>query len=172
MIPSPDLRARGWTLEGHPPMLVRPPGPLPPSTRPAPALTIQPVADGDALKDWERVIVDGFPFPELQPLVPGSLVDVRLLDEPRGRLLVGDVQGQPVCAAALFVTHEVAQLWLAATLAQARRRGYYDANARYRRTSSRTSRRRAVQQQEPPRSGGARLRASCPLHRLDTHPLP
>lgn len=130
--PTPDLRPRGWTLEGHPPLLVRGPAPLPPSTRPPTDLRIETVRESAGVRDWERVIVDGFPFADLQPLVPGSLIDERILDEPRLRLWVGYAQDRPVCAAALFTAEGLAQLAVAATLPAARRRGYYDAIARHR----------------------------------------
>src|SRR5574342_549833 len=58
--PTPDLRARGWELEGFPPYLLRlPGGPLPPD---APDLSVRPVTDAVALADWERVVVEGYPF--------------------------------------------------------------------------------------------------------------
>lgn len=131
--PTPDLRRRGWTLEGHPPLLVRPPAPLPGRPAPPADLRIEPVHDPAGVRDWERVLVDGFPFDELQPLVPGSLVDERILDERRLRLWVGyQDSGTPMCAAALFTHAGLAQLLMAATLPHGRRRGYYDAIARHR----------------------------------------
>ncbi len=131
--PTPDLRPRGWTLEGHPPMLFRSPGPLPPQSRSTPGLRIEPVADPAQVRDWERLVVDGFPFGELQPLVPGSLVDERILDDRQLRLWMGyhDEDG-PVCAGAHYTAFGLTYMVLAATLPQARRRGYYDAMARHR----------------------------------------
>ena len=65
--PTPDLRRRGWVLEGHPPLVLRTPGsgPVPPIP---PGLRVERVGGVDALRDWERVAVDGFPYRELQQI--------------------------------------------------------------------------------------------------------
>lgn len=91
--PTPDLRARGWELEGFPPYLLRlPGGPLPPD---APDLSVRPVTDAAALADWERVVVEGYPFGATLPWRPGVLVDERVLGS-RYRMWVGYTKGQPV----------------------------------------------------------------------------
>jgi hypothetical protein len=113
--PTPDLRPRGWVLEGHPPLLVRPPGNQ--SVPPPP------------LRDWERVAVDGFPYRELQPYHPGALLADGVLAEERLRLWVGYEQDRPVCAGSLFVDAGVAAFSLGVTLPSARRRGYWAAMA-------------------------------------------
>jgi len=83
--PTPDLRPRGWVLEGHPPLLLRPPGsePIPPVP---PGRRVERVAGVDGLRDWERVAVDGFPYRELQPYRPGALLDERVLADGTRRL--------------------------------------------------------------------------------------
>jgi hypothetical protein len=50
--PTPDLRPRGWVLEGHPPLLFRPPGggPIPPVP---PGLRVERVGGVGGLRDWE-----------------------------------------------------------------------------------------------------------------------
>jgi hypothetical protein len=73
--PTPDLRPRGWVLEGHPPLLLRLPGSQPPPPGAPPGLRIERVAGVDGLRDWERVAVDGFPYRELQPWRPGALLE-------------------------------------------------------------------------------------------------
>jgi hypothetical protein len=65
--PTPDLRPRGWVLEGHPPLLLRPPGSQPPPPGAPPGLRVERVTGVAGLRDWERVAVDGFPYRELQP---------------------------------------------------------------------------------------------------------
>ena len=55
-------------------MLLRPPGvragpPVPPGLR------VERVTGAGALRDWEQVAVDGFPYRELQPYRPGALLD-------------------------------------------------------------------------------------------------
>jgi hypothetical protein len=126
--PTPDLRPRGWMLEGHPPLLLRPPGakPVPPVP---PGLRVERVAGVDALRDWERVAVDGFPYRELQPWRPGQLLDERVLADGRLRLWVGHEDDRPVCVGSLFVDAGVAQFSLGVTLPEARRRGYWAAMA-------------------------------------------
>jgi hypothetical protein len=126
--PTPDLRGRGWQLAGHPPLLLRPPsGPV--DTAVPDGLSIVEVDGPERLEDWCRVAVDGFPFDELQPYQPGSLLDARVLGDDRLRLWVGYERDTPVCTGALFVEHGLGQLWLATTLPGARGRGYYRAIA-------------------------------------------
>ncbi|MGD9528555.1 MAG: hypothetical protein AB7V44_17355, partial [Pseudonocardia sp.] len=72
--PTPDLHPRGWQLAGHPPMHLRPAAPLP-DALPVPGLRIERVRAAAALRDAERVIVDGYPFADLQPYRTGALFD-------------------------------------------------------------------------------------------------
>jgi hypothetical protein len=83
----------------------------------------------DALRDWERVAVDGFPYRELQPCRPGSLLHERVLGDGRLRLWVGYEDDRPVCVGSLFVAEGVAAFSLGVTLPEARRRGYWAAMA-------------------------------------------
>jgi hypothetical protein len=126
--PTPDLRPRGWVLEGHPPLLLRTPGagPVPPVP---PGLRVERVAGVDALRDWERVAVDGFPYRELQPYRPGQLLHENVLADGRLRLWVGYEDDRPVCVGSLFVAEGVAAFSLGVTLPEARRRGYWAAMA-------------------------------------------
>jgi len=128
--PTPDLTARGWVLEGHPPLLIRPPGgSLPAAAR---DVAVDPVTDDTQLDDFGRIVVDGFPLPELQPYRTHALFDGRLLNDPRWRLWLARIDGRPVSAGALFVEHGLAQLSLAATLPSARGRGAWYALVRTR----------------------------------------
>jgi hypothetical protein len=128
--PTPDLTARGWRLEGHPPLMIRPPGgPLPPAGR---DVTVRRVARDTHLDDFCRIVVDGFPLPELQPYGSAALIDRRLLRDARWQLWLAEIAGRPVGAAALFVEHGLAQLSLAATLPAARGRGAWYALVRAR----------------------------------------
>ena len=74
--PTPDLRPFGLGLAGHPPLMARLP-----SADPAPVtdLEIRRVDTADGLADAERVMVDGYPMPELQPCRRGTLFDPSLL---------------------------------------------------------------------------------------------
>ena|GEM_PF-525390 len=129
--PTPDLRPRGWVLEGHPPLLLRPPSSLPvPQVPPVPpGLRLERVTEAGGLRDWERVAVDGFPYRELQPYRPGSLLDEPVLADGRLRLWVGYEGDRAVCAGSLFVAAGVACFSLGVTLPEARRRGYWGAMA-------------------------------------------
>jgi hypothetical protein len=121
--PTPDLRDRGWELDGHPPLMVgRTSGGLPDA---ASGLQIRRVSDRDGLNDWERVVVEGFPLPELEPYTPGCMLGDAVLDDPRWRLWVGYDEGRPVAAGTQFTSHGLARLALGVTLHQARGKGYW-----------------------------------------------
>ncbi len=128
--PTPDLRDRGWHREGHPPLLVRPPGaPLPA----VPAdLTICEVTDRRGLTDFQRVVVDGFPFTDMQPFTPDAWLDERVLHLPGHRLFVGYVDGVAVTCGWVFVQHGLGVLVLGVTLPDYRGRGYWSAMLRRR----------------------------------------
>lgn len=122
--PTPDLRPRGWRLEGHPPLLIRPPASLvmPPAR---PDVDVRRVADTASLHDWERVAVEGFPMPELDPVVPGALAATALLDDDRLRFLVGYEDGRAVSLGTSFVDLGLASLALGVTRPEARRGGHW-----------------------------------------------
>lgn len=129
--PTPDLSDRGWRLEGHPPMMLRPPaGPV--DVAAPDDLRIARVADPAGVDDWCRVAVDGFPLEEVTPYRPGDLLDERILRDDRWRLFVGYVDGTPVCMGTLFVEFGLGHFFLAVTRPDARGRGYYGAMSRRR----------------------------------------
>lgn len=125
--PTPDLRSRGWRLEGHPPLLIRPAGAAVPDRPEPPQLRIAPVIDPDGVRDWERVVVDGFPFPDVAAHLPGAIADQRIIADDRIGLWVGYADEQPVVAGSLFVAGGIRHLTLGVTLPQARLRGYWTA---------------------------------------------
>jgi hypothetical protein len=118
--PTPDLRARGWELDGHPPLLVRPPSPV---TLYGP--TPDRVRTAAELAAWERVVVEGYPMTDLQPLRPGALAAPALLDDPRLRFWTSAVDGTPVTASAQFVDHGVAGFSMGVTLPAGQRAGHW-----------------------------------------------
>jgi hypothetical protein len=128
--PTPDLRNRGWVLDGHPPLLVRPSGTTPPTLhdveRP------EPVRTAAALADWERVLVEGYPVPDLRGSRSGAVVDPALLDDPRLRFWTTFAAGTPVSISAQFVAHGVAGFALGVTMPAARRAGHWSRHARWR----------------------------------------
>lgn len=129
--PTPDLRARGWELVGHPPMLLRPPGP-PPDVQSPSWLEVRPVQDATTLADWERVVVEGYPLDECRPHRPGVLYDERVLTDPAWHAWVGYDDGEPVTVGTVYVAHGVCVLTLGATLPTHRGRGAWKEMARLR----------------------------------------
>jgi hypothetical protein len=126
--PTPDLRHRGWKLDGHPPLMARPPSPVPPLADPEP----DRVRTAAELAAWERVVVEGYPMPELTPLRSGSLAAPALLDDPRLRFWTSSVNGTPVTASAQFVAHGVAGFAMGVTLPAGRRAGHWSRHVRLR----------------------------------------
>lgn len=127
--PTPDLHHRGWVLDGHPPLMARPPAPAPdlhPSEEP------DPVTTPAALVEWERVVVDGYPEPALQPFRPGALAGPALLDDERFRFWTTAEDGRACSASVRFVAHGLASFALGVTLPGARRRGHWWRHARVR----------------------------------------
>ncbi len=123
--PTGDLRERGWRLEGHPPLLARPPATvLPPPV--APAVDVSRVTDPGALADWERVAVEGYPLPELEGAERGALAGPELLDDQRLAFWVGrDDAGDAVSLGTSFVEHGIGSFALGVTRPGARRRGHW-----------------------------------------------
>jgi hypothetical protein len=133
--PTPELSRRGWTLEGHPPLLFRQPtGPLAVS---APdELEVVEVSDTAQLDEWNTVVVEAFPLdgvdPSRSPLGPG------VLDDDRFSLLLGRVGGRSVVAGSQFVSRDANVLLLTATRPEVRGRGYYGSLVRHRLASTPT----------------------------------
>jgi hypothetical protein len=126
--PTPDLAPRGWRLEGHPPLLVRPPAALVPPPD-CPPVDVVDVTDAAGLAEWERVAAEGYPLPELLPVQPGSIADPRLLADPRLRFALGREGGQAVSLGALFVEAGIGCFTLGVTRPGARGRGHWRAHA-------------------------------------------
>jgi hypothetical protein len=122
--PTPDLARRGWSLVGHPMLVVRAPGPHPTDTKPG--VAIEHVTTADQLAVVERTVIDGYPMPELSGLRAGSVLPPALLDTSLV-VRLGSVDGRPAAATLGYVGHGVVNLCLAATLPNARRRGVWAA---------------------------------------------
>lgn len=119
--PTPDLRARGWRLEGHPMLVAR--GPWGDLTRPGDAELVRAL-DRDSVVEYARVLEEGYPMPGAD--VPGTLVD-------RGvRFYVADVGGKVVAGGAGYSAYGVVNMCGAATLPDARRTGAWGALVRRR----------------------------------------
>jgi hypothetical protein len=120
--PTPDLRAHGWTLAGHPPVHLLP---ARASRRPRPAsLEIQRVTDRAGLDDFERIMIDGYPF---SGLTAGALFGTSLLNDESLRFWVGYEHGRAVSAALACADTGINNVMLITTLPEARGKGFGEA---------------------------------------------
>lgn len=121
--PMPDLGTRGFELAGHPPFMLRPAGDI---ARPSPAgLRIEEVADEEALADFDRAVILGFPLPGLgegsSSFGPGALAVDDL------HIFVGYDGDEPVATASAHVGACLQHVELVATRPEWRGRGYGEA---------------------------------------------
>lgn len=119
--PTPDLRRHGYALVGHPPFMIRPAGGSAP-VRPR-ELNVIEATDTASMEAYDRVFVDGYPIPELQPYERGSLFGSRVLGDI-ARAWVGSVDGRAVAGAMAFTSRGVVAVENVATLEDARGKGY------------------------------------------------
>lgn len=110
--PTGDLTPYGLGLVGHPPLMLRLPGDL---DAPSTDLEIRRIDSVAGLADAERVLVEGYPLPELQPFSAGTLYSPAFLDGPSA-VFVGYDGDEPLAtsvghsAAGLTVVENVAVL--------------------------------------------------------------
>lgn len=121
---TPDLTARGWTLQGHPPLLYRPAG-VPVVSRERDGLEITEVSTSGQLAAWSRLAVKAFPLGEVDP--PDGLLDPAVLRDPRFRFTAARVSGRDVAVACQVIVDGANVLLLGTTLPEARGHGYYAA---------------------------------------------
>lgn len=117
----PDMAPHGLELLGHPPLMVRFPAP-PPRGATTSSADVREVVTAADLEVAERVLVEGYPMPELQPFSPGGLLAPGVLDGPT-RFWVGYVDGRPAAVAAAHPHAGVTLVEYVATLPLARGRG-------------------------------------------------
>jgi hypothetical protein len=115
--PLPDLSARGLTLVGHPPLMLRPPGGAPPPM--PPELRISPVTTATDLAVFHRLLIEGSPSPD----DAGVIADPRLVGSEL-HLFVGYAAGTPVATAGAAIHHGLIEIDWVTTLPEARGRGY------------------------------------------------
>jgi hypothetical protein len=122
--PTPDLRDRGWTLSGHPPLLARPPvSMLPPSNTATPR--VHRVTTEPELERWERVAAEAYPIDSADHVSAGWLAPPRLLDDPRLSFWTAVTGNEPVAAGAAFSARGIASLSFGATLPAHRHQGLW-----------------------------------------------
>ena len=123
--PTPDLAGRGWQLVGHPMFVVR--GPVgEPADAPPGDVNVRRAESAADLALVERILIDGYPMPELDGLPVNRALGPALLGSAV-RHWIGYLDGTPIAAAASHAAHGVVNLCLAATLPAARRRGVWHA---------------------------------------------
>jgi hypothetical protein len=121
--PTPDLRPCDLGLTGHPPMMVRAPGPataaagVPPAGVPPAGVDIVEVATESQLADFERTLIAGYPMPSA-----GAVASPSLLGDPL-RLFVAYDAGEPLAVAGASLLHGIAEIDWVATMPAARGRG-------------------------------------------------
>lgn len=114
---SPDFSPHGLALVGHPPLMVRLPGPR--AGRDPEGVRVIEALDEELLAVAERVLVEGYPMPGS---APGSVLGPRLLDSAV-RVWVGFVEDRPVSVAAAHHADGVTLVEYVAALPAARGRG-------------------------------------------------
>ncbi len=119
--PSSELLTRGFEPLLRLPLMVRLPGAALPA--PPPELRIVEVTDAATMADAERVAIEGYPLPELQPARIGAMFDARSLGGPL-RMWVGYLAGRAVATASALIDEQVTGIYVVATLPEARGRGY------------------------------------------------
>lgn len=130
--PTPDLRDLGLGLVGHPPFMVRLPDRAGTSHAAAPTdadLEVREVSDEEGVRTAERVLVEGYPMPEMDPLTPGDVLGSTILDGPT-RIWLAWLRGDPVAVAVAHVDAGVTLVEHVAALPRARGHGAGTAVAR------------------------------------------
>jgi hypothetical protein len=99
-----------------------------PADAPPSEVNVRRAESPDDLALVERIVIDGYPVPELDGLPANRAIGPALLGSAV-RHWIGFLDGNPVAAAASHAAHGVVNLCLAATLPAARRRGVWHALA-------------------------------------------
>ncbi|HMS89823.1 MAG TPA: hypothetical protein PKE56_15330 [Acidimicrobiales bacterium] len=119
--PAAGVPAPGLHLVGHPPLMLRPAGGA--GRGPTVDLDVRWATTPEDLAEVERVLVEGYPLPELDPVQPGEVYAPALLGDGATRfVLVGDADG-PLATATAFSGHGLTLLEGVAALPRARGRG-------------------------------------------------
>lgn len=103
------------------PVMNRPPQPV--AAALPDGIGVEPVTGPDALAEAERVIVDGFPYPHLQPWTPGRALTPGLLHAPGWRAWLARRDGIPAAAGYTYDDGTALGVYSLATLPGQRRAG-------------------------------------------------
>jgi GNAT superfamily N-acetyltransferase len=117
-----SLQADGGVTITRMPVMVKAPGSV---TAPAPrsGIPIVEATTRDTLTHAERVIVDGFPQPALQPYRPGRSIPPLVLTVPGWRTWLAYDGGEPAAACCTFDDGRALGIYWLATLPEHRSRG-------------------------------------------------
>jgi hypothetical protein len=115
-----DLTPYGLVLLGYPPLMVRLPSAHDVPTREG--VEVLEVRDPGELAVAERVLVEGYPMPDLEPLSPGDLLGPPILDAAT-RVWLARVDGAPAAVAAAHLHAGATLVEYVATVSAARGRG-------------------------------------------------
>lgn len=115
------VRPPGGMTVTRMPVMNRPAGRIRPVR--ADGVTVERVTDRDGLAAAERVIVDGFPYPHLQPWARGRALPEHLLDVPGWRAWLARRDGTPAAAGHTFDDGAAVGVYALATLPAQRRAG-------------------------------------------------
>jgi hypothetical protein len=109
--PTPSFRERGWSLVGHPPLMLRMPAP---AEVPEPeGLEIVEVHDADALERFDVTMIEAFPVPEM---AGRRQFGDGVLDVPGWHMWLGMIDGEPVGTCAAHVTDTIVDVEWISTL--------------------------------------------------------
>lgn len=120
--PTPSFIERGWSLVGHPPLMLRTPAP---AEVPEPeGLEIIEVRDPSALEQFDKTMIEAFPVPEM---TGRRQFGDGVLDVPGWHMWLGVVDGEPVGTCAAHVTEAIVDVEWISTLEGHRGKGIGEA---------------------------------------------
>ncbi len=117
--PTPDLTSHGLALVGHPPLMSRP---TTTDTSASTSLDVREATTEQHLQDAERVLVEGYPMPDMAGLPPGHLYRPDVVAGPT-KVFVGYDGDTPVATSAAHSAAGVTVVENVAVLAGARGKG-------------------------------------------------
>jgi GNAT superfamily N-acetyltransferase len=119
--PTPDVRRLGFGAIGHPPLMLRPAGPV--DTLAPDGFTLLPVTDAETAATYERVLIIGYPVPELDADASGSFLGPQLDGTTRWRHFIGLLDDEPVATGSGYVDEHHVHVEFISTLETCRGRG-------------------------------------------------
>ena len=116
-----DLTKYGYSNHEIP-LMIRPPGgEIPPLPE---GLEIVEVEDEKNLVSVEITLIKGWPVPRLNPSIPGTIWDKRILGDEAFRIWLGVFDGRPVSCSHAFIDREFVLVGPVATVSEMRHRGF------------------------------------------------